>query len=35
VFSAMIAAMSSFEGDLVVPQKPTPAARPAPARDLV
>ena len=35
VFSAMIAAMSSFEGDLVVPRKPAPAARPAPARDLV
>jgi DNA-binding MarR family transcriptional regulator len=27
VFSAMIAAMSSFESDLVAPQKPAPAAR--------
>ena len=35
VFSAMIAAMSSFEGDLVVQQKQAPAARAAPARDLV
>jgi DNA-binding MarR family transcriptional regulator len=35
VFSAMIAAMSSFEGDLVVRQKPAPVARHAPARDLV
>jgi DNA-binding MarR family transcriptional regulator len=35
VFSAMIAAMSSFEGDLVVPQKPAPAALPTPARNLV
>jgi DNA-binding MarR family transcriptional regulator len=35
VFGAMIAAMSSFEGDLVVRQKNASAARPAPARDLV
>jgi DNA-binding MarR family transcriptional regulator len=35
VFSAMIAAMSSFEGDFVVQQKPAPVARHAAARDLV
>jgi hypothetical protein len=35
VFSTMIAAMSSFEGDLVSRQKPAPAARPTPARDLI
>ncbi len=35
VFSAMIAAMSSFEGDLVVRQKPAPTALPTPARNLV
>ncbi len=35
VFSAMIAAMSSFEGDLVVQQKHSSAVRAAPARDLV
>jgi DNA-binding MarR family transcriptional regulator len=35
VFSAMIAAMSSFESDLVAPQNPAPAARRTPARNLV
>jgi DNA-binding MarR family transcriptional regulator len=35
VFSAMIAAMSSFEGDLIPRQKPASAARRTPARDLV
>jgi DNA-binding MarR family transcriptional regulator len=35
VFSAMIAAMSSFEGDLVVQQKTASSARSTSARDLV
>ena len=35
VFTAMIASMSSFEGDLAAQQKPAPAARRARARDLV